>query len=429
MNIKEKFNSIKANIKVKTEKYEYLKAIFVFFKWLLLSSSIGIIVGGVGTLFSKALESVAEFRGIYPKIMLLLPFAGLVIVFCYKICKDDDDKGTNTIVASIQESSDIPFKMAPLIFISTVITQLVGGSAGREGAAVQLGGSIAKRLGKALKLNEDSQRGIILCGMSAGFSALFGTPMAAAIFSLEVISVGIMHYSALVPCVTASLMAHFVAESFHVEGEQFLIHFVPTATPENLLRIALFAVVVGGVSSLFCIVLHKVEHIYEKYIKNQYLRIFVGGCIIIILCVVFQSEKYLGTGMNIIEHIYLRGEVEWYAFLLKILFTAITIGAGFKGGEIVPSLCIGACLGVFASDILGMHHGIVMACGMVGLFCGVTNCPLTSLLLAFELFGVGGAHFYLVTVAVSYMVSGSHRLYKKQQILYSKTHTNYEVKE
>ncbi|MBE6731346.1 MAG: chloride channel protein [Ruminococcaceae bacterium] len=427
--IKGKLSYIKSKINNLKEKYEYIKSVITFFKWLFLSTSIGIIVGGICSLFAHTLEFAVNLRGTYPKIILLLPFFGLLIVFLYKICKDDDDKGTNTIVASIQESSDIPFKMAPLIFISTVITQLAGGSAGREGAAVQLGGSIAKRLGKTLKLSEDSQRGIILCGMSAGFSALFGTPMAAAIFSLEVISVGIMHYSALVPCVTASLMAHFVAEGFNVEGEKFLIHFVPMASPENLFKIALFAVIVGGISSIFCIALHKVEHIFEKYIRNQYLRIFIGGCLVIILCVVFGTEKYLGSGMEIIEFIYLRGEAEWYSCLLKILFTAVTIGAGFKGGEIVPSLCIGACLGVFASDIIGMHHGIVMACGMVGLFCGVTNCPLTSLLLAFELFGVSGAPFYLVTVAVSYMVSGSHRLYKKQQILYSKTATNYDLKE
>ena len=412
--------NIKSKLKDKFSKLDYVKSLPVLFKWLLISTLIGIVVGSIASLFAHALSFVTHFREEYNKIIILLPFLGMLIVFLYKVAKDDDDKGTNTIVASIQESSDIPFKMAPLIFISTVITQLAGGSAGREGAAVQLGGSIAKRIGKFMKLSEEDQRGIIMCGMSAGFSALFGTPLAAAIFSMEVISVGIMRYSALVPCVTASLMAHFVAVFFGVGSEKFLVHFVPMATPANLLKIAIFAVVVGGVSGLFCISLHKFEHFFEKYFKNQYLRVFIGGCLILGLCAVFGTESFLGSGMELIEKMYLRGSTEWYSFLLKILFTSITIGAGFKGGEIVPSLCIGAALGCAAADILGMHHGIVIACGMVGLFCGVTKCPIASLLIASELFGVSGMHFYLVTIAVSFMVSGSHRLYKKQEILVGK---------
>lgn len=408
---------------------DFLATVIQFFKWLVLSVGIGVVVGLVSTLFAYALSFVTEFRAENPKVILLLPFGGLLIVFLYKIFKDDDDKGTNTIVASIQESSEIPFKMAPLIFISTVITQLFGGSAGREGAAVQLGGSIAQRLGKWLKLNEESKHGIILCGMSAGFSALFGTPMAASIFALEVVSVGIMRYYALVPTVISSLTAHYIAKFFKVETESFLIHHVPMANPENLLKITLFAFVIGVVSIIFCITLHKVEYIYEKYIKNQYLRIFIGGCLVIILCAVFRSDSYLGTGMSLIEHMYLSGKIDFYAFLLKILFTAVTIGAGFKGGEIVPAFTIGAALGCACAPILGMHHGIVIAVGMVGLFCGVTKCPITSLLIAFELFGISGMHFYLITVAVSFLISGTHRLYKKQEILYSKTETNYKVKE
>jgi H+/Cl- antiporter ClcA len=362
-------------------------------------------------------------------VIYFLPVGGLMIVALYRGCRNTSDKGTNAVVASIQESADIPFKMAPLIFISTTITQLVGGSAGREGAALQLGGSIAKRLGKLYNLNGDNQRTIVMCGMSAAFSALFGTPLAAAVFSMEVVSVGIMHYAALVPCVISSLTANLVAQFFQVPPEVFPVTQIPQVTALNLLKLLAFGAVVGGVSSLFCVVLHKAEHLYEKYIKNQYLRIAVAGFLLIGMTLALGTQEYLGSGMGIIEHIFHEGETHWYTFLLKMLFTAVTLGAGFKGGEIVPSFTIGAALGCAVATILGLPAELVAACGMVGLFCGVTNSPITSLLIAFELFGFAGMPYYLITIAVSYMVSGHHSLYHKQKIVFSKTKTNYVANE
>lgn len=404
---------------------EYGNSLWFLLKWFMISVGVGVIVGSVSSFFGHALVFANNLRAQYPFIIYTLPAGGLLIVALYRGSRNTGDKGTNTVVASIQESADIPFKMAPLIFVSTFITQLCGGSAGREGAALQLGGSIAKRLGRLYRLNGDSQRTIVMCGMSAGFSALFGTPLAAAVFSMEVVSVGIMHYSALVPCVLASLTAHFVAAFFKVPPEVFPVAGLPAVTPWNLFKLMAFAAVVGGVSILFCLLLHKAEHLYEKYIKNQYLRIALSGCILIALTLLLGTQEYLGSGMGIIEHIFHHGQARWYSFLLKMLFTAVTLGAGFKGGEIVPSFTIGAALGCAAAQLLGLPVPLVAACGMVGLFCGVTNSPITSLLIAFELFGFEGMSYYLVTVAVSYMVSGQHSLYHKQKIVFSKTRTNY----
>lgn len=408
---------------------EFGGSMWFLLKWFLISVGIGVIVGGVSSAFGHTLIFVNNLRTQYPWLIYFLPAGGLLIVALYRACRNTSDKGTNTVVASIQESADIPLRMAPLIFISTTITQLVGGSAGREGAALQLGGSIAKRLGKLYGLSGDSQRTIVMCGMSAGFSALFGTPLAAAIFSLEVVSVGIMHYSALVPCVIASLTAHFVAAFFKVPPEVFPVAGLPAVTPWSLLKLMAFAAVVGGVSILFCLLLHKAEQLYEKYIKNQYIRIALAGCILIVLTLALGTREYLGSGMGIIEHIFHGGEAHWYSFLLKMLFTAVTLGAGFKGGEIVPSFTVGAALGCAAASLLGLPVQLVAACGMVGLFCGVTNSPITSLLIAFELFGFEGMPYYLVTIAVSYMVSGQHSLYHKQKIVFSKTQTNYIANE
>ncbi len=408
---------------------EYGGSLWYLVKWMLVSIGIGVIVGSISSIFGHVLIFANRLREQNPFIIYTLPVGGLLIVALYRGCRNTSDKGTNTVVASIQESTDIPFRMAPLIFISTTITQLCGGSAGREGAALQLGGSIAKRLGRLYHLNEDSQRTIVMCGMSAGFSALFGTPLAAAVFSMEVVSVGIMHYSALVPCVIASLTAHFVANLFHVPPEVFPVTAIPAATPLNMLKLVSFAVVAGSVSIVFCILLHKAEHLYEKYIKNQYLRIGVAGGILVVLTLLLGTQEYLGSGTGIIEHIFHEGQTHWYTFALKMLFTAITLGAGFKGGEIVPSFTVGAALGCTAASLLGLPVSLVAACGMVAIFCGVTNSPITSLLIAFELFGFEGMPYYLVTVAVSYMVSGYHSLYHKQKIMFSKTRTTFVVKQ
>lgn len=417
----------------KGDATDYLNSVLILCKWLVAGCAIGVIVGAISALFGHTLLYVNDLRAKYPLLVVGLPFGGLVIVFLYRIFKDADDRGTNTIVASIQTSSAIPFRMAPLIFVSTVITHLFGGSAGREGAAIQLGGSIAQKIARMLKLDDNNKRILIMCGMSAGFSALFGTPMAAAIFSMEVISVGIMHYSALVPCVTASMIAHFVSKAFCLPGEAFPVMGVPTIDPWNFLKIVVFAAVVGGVSLLFCVILHSAEHLYKKYLKNAYVRIFVAGCLVILLAGVLRTDLYLGSGMEIIEEIFhgleksgdMEHHIPWCAFLLKMIFTALTLGAGFKGGEIVPSFCIGAAFGYMSATLMGMPTTLITACGMVGVFCGVTNCPITSLLIAFELFGFAGMPYYLVTIAVSYMLSGYQGLYKAQRIVYSKTRTEF----
>jgi len=416
-------------IKEKSGMQRYLAEIFLsartLAKWLILGSFIGILIGGISTVFGHVLLWANTFREQNSWIVLTLPAGGLLIVFLYRILKNMGDKGTNMVISSIHSSTDIPFKMAPLIFVTTCITHLCGGSSGREGAAIQLGGSISNMLGKVIGLNENDKRIIVMCGMSAGFSALFGTPMAAAIFSLEVISIGIMHYSALVPCVIASMLAHFIAKYFGIKPEAFAIAEIPAINVAGFLKILFFGALVGVVSIIFCIILHRTEHTYKQFIKNQYIRIFASGCIIILLTVILQTDRYLGSGMNIIESIFHGGSARFHDFLLKMIFTALTLGAGFKGGEIVPSFCIGATFGAVMAALFGLPVTLVAACGMVGVFCGVTNCPITSLLISFELFGFEGMPYFLITIAVSYMLSGYYGLYRSQKIMYSKTETNF----
>lgn len=399
--------------------------IFTSIKWVIFSILSGTIIGSVGTLFYFGMSIVNLIRVKNPWVIWLLPIGGLLIVGSYHLLHDEKDSGTNLVLSAIHSGDRLPLRMAPLIFLSTLITHLFGGSAGREGAALQLGGSIGNGLGGLFHFDEKDKHIMIMCGMSAAFSALFGTPMAAAIFSMEVVSVGIMHYSALVPCVIASLVAHGIASSFGVAPETFVIAKIPAFTIRTAIKISVLAILCAAVSILFCIILHQAEFLYKKFFKNPYLRVFVGGCVVIVLTLLVGDQTYNGAGMNYIEEIMRTGTVIPFAFLLKMIFTAATLGAGYKGGEIVPTLFIGASFGCLIGNIMGFSPTLCAAVGMVSVFCGVTNCPISSLLISFELFGYDGMPYFLLSIAFSYMLSGYYGLYHSQKIIYSKYKTNY----
>lgn len=393
-------------------------------KWVVFALITGLVVGSIATMFHFSIAIATMVREKSPWVIFLLPIGGLIIVRCYRMVKDEKELSTNSVLSAIHSNEKLPLKMAPLIFVSTVITHLFGGSAGREGAALQLGGSIGNGLGALFHFDDNDKHIMIMCGMSAAFAALFGTPMAAAIFSMEVISVGIMQYSALVPCVIASLSAFSVAQAFGVGQELFLVTHVPNFTIFSAAKVTVLAVLCAVLSIAFCIILHQTEHLYKRLLKNPYLRVVVGGCLIIVLTLLVGDQTYNGTGMHVIEEA-MEGHVIPYAFLLKMIFTALTIGAGYKGGEIVPSFFIGATFGCLFGNILGFAPDLCAAVGMASLFCGVTNCPITSLLISFELFGYEGMPFYLLAVAFSYMLSGYYGLYSSQRIMYSKYRTKY----
>lgn len=400
------------------------KRIGTSLKWVIFSIVSGVSVGCVGTLFYFGMSFVTLIRGRYPSILFLLPLGGVIIVALYRIMHDEKDTGTNLVLSAIHSDDNLPLRMAPLIFISTLITHLFGGSAGREGAALQLGGSIGNALGKLFRFDDKDKHIMIMCGMSAAFSALFGTPMAAAIFSMEVVSVGIMYYAALVPCVISALIARGIAASFGVVPEVFNIQALPRFSIKTAILISFLAILCAAVSIFFCMMLHQSEHLYKRFFKNPYLRIFVGGCIIILLTLIVGNQDYNGTGMSIIADC-IKGSVRPEAFFLKMLFTALTLGAGYKGGEIVPSFFIGASFGCLFGSLIGFSPSLCAAVGMTAVFCGVTNCPITSLLISFELFGYDGMPYFLLAIAFSYMLSGYYGLYSSQKIIYSKYKTNY----
>ena len=418
-----KINSI---IKEKTKYYigEIWQTGYNFVKWCVLAIITGGVVGVLSSVFGHALSAATSYRKDYPWLLFCLPLAGVIIIFLYKKFGKDDG-GTNQVFSTVRNRDEVPASASWLIFVSTVLTHLTGGSAGREGAAIQLGGSIANQMGRWMKMDEEDTHVIVMCGMSAAFAALFGTPMAAAIFSLEVISVGVMYYTALMPCLIASLMAAGVAGALGIHAEHFFEGFVPSMTVISGLKISFVILVCSIVSILFCIVLKMVGKAYGKCFKNKYTRIMAAAVIIIVLNLLLQTTDYMGAGTELIVQAVQFGKARPLAFFWKLLLTALTMKAGFKGGEIVPSFCIGATLGCAMGQLVGFEPRLCAACGMIAFFCGVTNCPITSMLIAFELFGFEGVSYYLLAVAVSYATSGYYGLYKDQTIVYSKYKAKY----
>ena len=394
------------------------------FKWICFSFVVGLVLGVIGALFYHGIRLATSYRLSHSWVLFLLPVGAVLIRFMYHLAKYDNDGGTNLVLSAIHSDDNIPKRMAGLIFVSTIFSHFVGASVGREGAALQLGGSIGNTIGKLFRFNDTEKKTMIMVGMSAVFSALFGTPMAAAIFSMEVVSVGIMHYAALVPCVIASFVARGVASYFGAPNASYFIDEIPSFGLATGLETALLAMLCGLVSILFCVVLHQTDSLSKRLVKNPYFRGFLGGSLILIFTLIEGHQTYNGAGVEYIRDC-MDGNTDSFAFLIKIIVTAICIASGYKGGEIVPSFFIGASFGCLFGNLIGLSPALCAAIGMGAVFCGVTNSPITSFIICLELFGMDGAPYFLLAVALSYMLSGYYGLYSSQKIIYSKYKSNY----
>ncbi len=395
----------------------------IFLRWVVYSCVVGVAVGLVAAAFHIGIDWATDLRGEYPRLIWLLPAGGFCVVLLYKICGMEKDRGTNLVLVAVRSAERIKLRTAPLIFLSTIITHLVGGSSGREGAALQLGGSLSAWLGRAVRLEAKDQGVMVMCGMAAAFSALFGTPLTATLFAMEVVTVGRMYYAALVPCVLSSLAGLLAARACGLHGQVgYAVGAAAELAPGSMLQAAVLGVFCALVSILFCVAMHKAPQIYGKYFQHPTVRAAVGGVLVLALTLLVGDQTYNGAGDAVIRRL-LAGETIPAAFLLKILFTALTLGAGFRGGEIVPVLFTGCAFGTLAGPLLGLPHGFSGALGMAGVFCGATNCPLTSIFLSYELFSGEGLPLYALCCGVSFMLSGYYGLYSEQKLAYSKFRT------
>lgn len=395
-----------------------------FFHSALIGLFSGIFCGCAGCAFLAVTNQAYAWSKEFPWTIFFLPLVGLLIVFLYHKAGVYRDRGTNMILESVRTQEEIKLRSGILIFIATTLTHLCGGSAGREGACLQIGGSVGQTIGRLLHFDKDDMRMITLCGMSGLFTALLGTPLTATVFSMEVISVGVFYYNGFIPCLMSALVVYAMRNFFGFAPETFVIEGIPELSLHSFVPVVILGIGCAAISIVFCCLLHAVAKSLQKRIPNAYLRIVVGGILIIILTLLVGTRDYNVTGFPLAHHA-LEGHANPEAFVLKMIFTAITLGAGFKGGEIVPTFCVGATFGNVFGSLLGLPAGFSASLGMIGLFCGVINCPITSLLLSIEMFGAEGLIYYGIICGICYVLSGYHSLYSSQTIMYSKIKHTY----
>ena len=388
-------------------------------KWASLGFLIGIVGGFLGAGFHHALSFVTQTRGQYPWVLYLLPLGGLLTLGIYRWLGLKNNRGTNEVIDAVLNDGYVKPTIAPAIFLSTAITHFLGGSAGREGAALQLGGASASLLGRLFHLKENEQAIVTMAGMAAVFSGLFGTPLTATLFTMEFASVGTIFSPALLPCYLSALTASQLSAVLGTHPETFPLAAASLTLVSGIQLVAL-AILVGIVGILMCFTLHEGEHLAKRLLPNSVVRIVVGALAVIGMTLLAGDQRYNGSGMEMAMQA-VGGSAQWYDFLLKLLFTAVTLSAGFKGGEIVPTFCIGATFGCAAGGMLGLDPGLGGAMGLVGLFCCVTNSPLAAIALSVEMFGNSNLPMFALVCVIGFVVSGNWGLYSSQIIQFSKS--------
>lgn len=392
-----------------------------FTKWIIIGSIVGIFTGSACALFLKSLELATEVRMNYNWLIFLLPFGGAFVSFLYSRYGKNSSKGNNLIIETINESSGkVPLRMAPLVFFGTFVTHLFGGSAGREGTGVQIGSSIAEGIGRLFKLDKEDTRIILMAGISSGFASVFGTPLAGTVFGLEVAALGFMSYEALIPCLTASIVGDLVVSVFGVHHTHYKVIGIPELSSIIIIKIVFAAILFGLTSKLFSELTHKLKEVFTERFKNPVIKSMVGGAIVIALVYILGTRDFLGLSIPLISDSF-DGNVHPFAFLFKLLFTSLTLGSGFQGGEVTPLFVIGSTLGNSLSNILHISPSFLAALGLIGVFAGATNTPIASFILSIEMFGSQGIIFMFMTCVISYIFSGHTGIYTSQKIGRSKS--------
>ncbi len=372
--------------------------------------TLGGLCGIIGTLFSETIFFVTKIRTQNSWLLFLLPIAGLAIVAIYRLLKTTDIGTKRTFAAAIS-SAKVPPLLLPAIFLGTALTHICGGSAGKEGAALQIGGSVSAIFCNILKLNSSSKKTMTLCGMAALFSAVFGTPLAAAIFVFEALRLDKSRFKEFFQVLLSSLIAYGVSYLLKAHHEKFGISLIPDINYILILKILLICAMASAIGVLFCISLKYTAKLLKKLIRNDYMRIAIGGTIVVLISLLIKTRDYNGSSIEILSHIFEKGEVKYEAFALKLILTSITMSSGYRGGEIVPTLFIGASLGGAIAHLLAIPISFGAAIGMAVLFSTVTKCPLTALFLCIELFSAKGIIFIMFAIIISIFLSGNYSIY------------------
>jgi H+/Cl- antiporter ClcA len=401
---------------------EYRALTATFFRWVILGSMVGMLAGSASALFLILLGGATAFRVENPSVIVLLPATGLLIGWIYTRFAGPAARGNNLVIeaVNVEAAAWIPLRMAPMVLLGTILTHLFGGSAGREGTAIQMGSSLADWLRRILRLSSIDRRLMIMAGISSGFGSVFGTPTAGFVFGLEVQRMGRIQYEGIIPCLAASVVGDLVTRAWGA-GHTHYPH-LPDLPIDSILilKIAIAGVGFGLASLLFVELTEQIRRIMRR-VRWQPLRPFIGGIAILVLTLLLGTPDYLGLSLPLIVRSVEALGVDPYAFLLKIVFTAVTIGTGFLGGEVTPLFVIGSTLGYTLGTLLGVDPGLMASVGMVAVFAGASNTPLACMIMGLELFG--GAPIYMgVGCTVAYIASGHRGIYVTQPVSHPKAH-------
>ena len=394
-------------------------------KWTAIAGPAAAVIGSACALFLGSLDWATSTRVGHPWLLFLLPLAGLGIALLYGRLGKGVEGGNNLIVEQIHEpDGGVPARMAPLILVSTVATHLFGGSAGREGTAVQMGGSIASQVGRWLRLSPADIRILLMTGIAAGFGGVFGTPMAGAVFAMEVLVMGRMSYEAIIPCLIAALVGDWACSAWGIHHTHYSVAALPAGLDRLLMvKVAVAAIVFGLASTLFTGLTHGMLRLFQRAIPIACLRPVVGGLIVIGLVYALGTRDYLGLGVSspdagavTIVSAFSPGGAHALSWWWKILFTTITLGSGFKGGEVTPLFFVGATLGNVLATAMGAPTDLFAGLGFVAVFAGATNTPLACTLMGIELFGSGPMVYIGMACFLAYLFSGHTGIYLSQRI-------------
>lgn len=413
--------------------FEQFPITIYLIRWTLLILPVSLVAGSLVAVFLWLLDKAIHIRWDYPWLLYGLPLAGVAIYWLYRLAGKNSEAGNNLIMNEIHEpGGGVPARMAPLVLATTVITHLFGGSAGREGTAVQIGGSIAQFFARRLRLSAEDTRLLLTTGIAAGFGAVFGTPVTGAIFAMEVLAIGRIQYNALVPCLIAAVLADVVCASWGIHHTAYAIHFVEkanTLVPFVHFDFLLLAQVIGlGIlsglaGSGFAHLTDGIKHYSKKWIKPDWLIPAAGGVVIIGLTFIVGTQDYLSlgvTGKDIhsvsIIACFGAGGASYFSWFWKLLFTAITLGTGFKGGEVTPLFFVGAALGNALGTLTGAPIDLMAGLGFIAVFAGATNTPVACTIMGVELFGPAPVLYYAVACFTAYYFSGHSGIYSAQRI-------------
>lgn len=417
--------------------FEHFFIVSYIFKWTFLVLPVAITVGSIVALFLTLLNYAIGFRFDHPWLLYLLPIAGIFIYALYNYFGKNAEGGNNLIMDEIHKpGGGVPVRMAPLVLVTTVITHLFGGSAGREGTAVQIGGSIAQFFAKKMKLSKADVKTLLTTGIAAGFGAVFGTPITGAIFALEVLALGKIKHDALLPCFIASVLADFVCKAWGIHHTLYHINFSEKSTvffhyfhfDISLFVIVIFAGIAFGLASyMFAELTHTIKNFSNRWIKTKWLIPGIGGLVIVAFAFLLGTQDYLSLGVSnpdpkavSLLSCFKQGGATPYSWLWKLLFTAITLGTGFKGGEVTPLFFIGAALGNAIAVLTGAPVDLLAGLGFIAVFAGATNTPIACTLMGVELFGADNVLYYAIACFTAYYFSGHSGIYSAQRIGASK---------